>query len=110
MTEARCCDDADALIDAAQTWASCMPVPLSIGEIERTARSAWGYEVNGRNFVGLRRPQVTQGDRAMDDLNDEPDAFWLLLMFQRFHRNRGAFAISPTSMSTPGKNTSSTAF
>ena len=99
MAEVRHCDDEDQLIDAAQTWASAMPAPLSIREIEQTARSAWGYEIGGRNFVGLRRPQVTQKDKAMDDLSNAPDAFWLLNLFERYHRNKRAFAIAPAAMS-----------
>ncbi len=98
MAEVRHCDDEDQLIDAAQTWASAMPAPLSIREIEQTARSAWGYEIGGRNFVGLRRPQITQKDKAMDDLSNAPDAFWLLNLFERYHRNKRAFAIAPAAM------------
>ena len=102
MVEARHCDDVDALIDAAQTRASAMPVPLSIREIEQTARSAWGYEIGGRNIVGLRRPQITQRDKALDDLNNETDAYWLLDMLSRYHRNKKAFAIAPAAMSDAG--------
>lgn len=39
MVEARFCDDVDALIDAAQTWACAMPVPLDPREVEPRARS-----------------------------------------------------------------------
>lgn len=99
MVEARFCDEADALIDAAQTWASAMPVPLDPREVERAARSAWSYEVSNRNFVGLRCPQITPRDRAMDDLSDEPDAYWLLDLFRRYHSNRSGFRISPAAMS-----------
>ena len=102
MVEARACDDVAALIDCAQTWASAMPVPLDPHEVERTARSAWRYEDAGRNFVGLRCPQVTHGDRAMDDLRDEPDAFFLLHLFKRYHANKSSFLIVPAAMSRAG--------
>ena len=102
MTQARHCDDVEALIDAAATWTSAMPDPLSAAEIDRCARSAWRYETTGRNFVGLRKPQVTEGDRTMDALLDEPEALTLLLMFQRWHGHRPRFAIAPTAMSAAG--------
>ncbi|MEY8838860.1 hypothetical protein AB9K41_07490, partial [Cribrihabitans sp. XS_ASV171] len=39
------------------------------------------------------------GDRMMDALLDEPDAFVLLQYFQRWHSNRPFFAIAPRAMS-----------
>lgn len=98
MTHARHCDDVEALIDVAQTFAGQMPVPLNPNEVERTARSAWRYEAEGRNFVGLRRPQLNGWDKAMDDLSDTPDAFYLWSIFLRFHHNRAEFAIAPAAM------------
>ena len=98
MTTARFCDDDDQLIDAAQTWAEGMPVPLDPREVERAARSAWRFQIEGRNFVGLHRPQLHAGDIAMDDLSDATDAFYLLLLFQRYHRNRTSFFIKPDAM------------
>ena len=35
----------------------------------------------------------------MDDLKDDPDAFFLLHLFRRYHANRASFAISPSAMS-----------
>ena len=102
LAQARFCDDADALIHVAQTWAAAMPAPLEPREAERTARSAWRYQVEGRNFHGLRCPQVTLKDKAIDDLSDEPTAFFLLELFERYHRNRGEFSISPAAMSAAG--------
>lgn len=102
MAQARFCDDADALIDCAQTWASAMPVPLDPGEVTRTARSAWRYEVEGRNIVGLKRPQLIVRDKVMDDLMREPDAYLLLDLFRRYHSNRPSFTIAPTAMSRAG--------
>ncbi|MEM9059017.1 MAG: bifunctional DNA primase/polymerase [Pseudomonadota bacterium] len=99
MTEARFCDDVETLIDVAQTWNAATPEPLGSGEVEATARSAWRYETEGRNFVGLKCPQVTIGDKIMDDLRDVPDAFWLLHLFRRYHGNRESFAVSPSAMS-----------
>ncbi|MDF1732964.1 MAG: bifunctional DNA primase/polymerase [Minwuia sp.] len=99
MTEARHCDEVDALIDAARTWAAGMPVPLDTAVVEQKAWSAWNYESAGRNFIGLRRPQVTWRDTAMDDLSDTPEAYFLIELFRRFHRNKPTFAIAPRAMS-----------
>ncbi|MEY8842218.1 bifunctional DNA primase/polymerase, partial [Cribrihabitans sp. XS_ASV171] len=51
MAQARHCDDVEALIDVAGTWASAFPDPLNRAEVERCARSAWGYETTGRNYL-----------------------------------------------------------
>ncbi|MDO5613634.1 MAG: bifunctional DNA primase/polymerase [Paracoccus sp. (in: a-proteobacteria)] len=102
MAQARFCDDVEALIDVAVTWTRAMPEPLGAAEAERCARSAWGYEVAGKNFLGLKKPQVTAADRVMDALIDAPDALVLLQMFQRWHGNRPSFAIAPRAMSEAG--------
>ena len=102
MAEARHCDDVETLIDTAETWNAAMPAPLGRAEVERTARSAWRYESEGRNFVGLHRPQLTARHKAMDELIDEPQVYMLLQMFQRLHGNRRKFAIAPLAMSETG--------
>lgn len=102
MSQARFCDDLEALIDVAASWASTMPEPLSAPEAERCARSAWGYETAGKNFLGLSKPQVSKGDIIMDNLLDQPEAYTLLQLFQRWHGNRVGFAIAPTAMSRAG--------
>ncbi|WP_170791662.1 bifunctional DNA primase/polymerase [Ruegeria lacuscaerulensis] len=99
MSQARHCDDVAGLFDVAQTWASAFPTPLSTSEIYRCAKSAWGYETKGRNFLGLRKPQVTEGDRIMDELIDRPEALALFQVILRFHSNRTSFAIAPRAMS-----------
>ncbi|MFN3262979.1 MAG: bifunctional DNA primase/polymerase [Pikeienuella sp.] len=99
MIEARHCDDLEALKDAAETWAAAFPDPLSLAEIACVARSAWGYQERGRNFLGLKRPQATMEDVFMDQLLDAPDAFFLLAYFRRWHSNRPSFAIAPSAMS-----------
>ncbi|SLN72048.1 hypothetical protein ROJ8625_03782 [Roseivivax jejudonensis] len=102
MAEARHCDDVETLIDAAETWCSAFPNPLGLREVEGCARSAWKYEAAGRNFLGLKKPQITNGDRIMDGLIDQPEAYALYLLFQRWHPNRQSFAIAPTAMSKAG--------
>jgi hypothetical protein len=102
MAEARHCDDVEALIDAAATWCSTFSDPLAAKEVEGCARSAWTYEASGRNFIGLKKPQLTNGDRIMDGLIDQPEAFMLYSMFHRWHANRSSFVIAPRAMSSAG--------
>lgn len=102
MAQARFCDDVDALLDAAATWADDMPDKLSSREIEAVVKSAWGYEASGRNYLGMMKPTVTAEDVVMDGLLDCPEAFTLLAMFKRWHGNREAFAIAPRAMANAG--------
>lgn len=102
MGQARHCDDLEDLTDVALTWAAAFPEQLSPQEVDACARSAWGYEASGRNYLGLKKPQLTKGDVIMDDLLDEPRALVLLQMFQRWHRTRPFFAIAPRAMSEAG--------
>ncbi|MEQ8431717.1 MAG: bifunctional DNA primase/polymerase [Roseovarius sp.] len=99
MAQARYCDDVAALVDAAATWVSAFPDPLSAGEIERCAKSAWSYQSTGRNYLGLKKPQLSEGDFIMDNLIEYPEAFALHQLFQRWHGNRSSFAIAPRAMS-----------
>lgn len=102
MAQARYCDDLAALEDVCATWASAMPDPLSAAEVAAVARSAWSYQCRGRNFIGVKKPQVTARDATMDRLQDAPDAFFLLSIFERYHRARHAFTIAPAAMSKAG--------
>jgi hypothetical protein len=102
MAQARHCDDLESLIDVAATWTSAFPDPLTLKEVEKCARSAWRYETQGRNFVGLRKPQIIEGHVIMDTLLDQPEAFTLYQLFLRWHSNRRLFAISPRAMSESG--------
>ncbi|KEP68548.1 hypothetical protein DL1_11465 [Thioclava dalianensis] len=99
MAEARLCDDVDALVDAAATWAGSFLEQLSAKEIERCALSAWSYESTGRNYLGHKRPQINTGDVVMDDLIDQPEAYALYMLLRRWHSNRPSFAIAPRAMS-----------
>lgn len=102
MAQARHCDDVEGLVDVAVTWASAFPEPLTSTEAEACARSAWRYESEGRNYLGLRKPQLNAQDKIMDDLIDQPEAYALYLMFQRWHGHRSHFAIAPRAMSAAG--------
>lgn len=103
MGQARSCDDLEALIDVALTWASAFPDPLSRAEAEQCARSAWQYESTGRNYLGLKKPQLNERDRVMDDLLHEyPEAYGFYEYLRRWHSSRPFFAIAPRAMSEAG--------
>lgn len=102
MAQARHCDDLEALLDVVVTYAEAMPEPLPAGEIERLVASAWGYEAAGKNYLGLRKPLVTDDDKTLGALLDAPDAFTLLSMFRMWHSGRDTFAIAPRAMSDAG--------
>ena len=100
---ARSCDDIKTLMDEGTAWVSELPDPLDHREIERTAKSAWRYRTEGRNFVGLKHPQVDVFDKIMDELIDKPRGHLLWVFLHRNHKYRPEFAIAPTSMSKTGK-------
>ncbi|WP_353428919.1 bifunctional DNA primase/polymerase [Paracoccus denitrificans] len=103
MAQARHCDDVEALIDVAATWNSAFPDPLGSVEVEACARSAWQYESEGRNYLGLRKPQLTAKDKRMDDLlHEHPEAYALYDYLHRWHHSRPFFAIAPRAMSEAG--------
>ncbi len=102
MAQARSCDDVEALIDVAVTWASAFHEPLSPTEAERCARSAWAYESSGRNYLGLRKPILNRREMVMYELRRYPDAYYLLMLFQQWHSHRPTFAIAPKAMSDAG--------
>ncbi len=81
----------------------CDP-PLPDAEIKRAARSAWGYQISGRNFVGgsggfgcTRRLRQRIGD---------PDAFWLFATLMEAHFEKLAsmmpFSVSVRAMVAAG--------
>ena len=98
LAQARHCDNFAALIDVAHTFnENCLPA-LSDGQVEKTARSAWGYEITGTNSVGTRG--FTRIDSEMrDDLQPYPNAFVLMDQLKASHEGRHSqFAIAAEAM------------
>ncbi|HVM78291.1 MAG TPA: bifunctional DNA primase/polymerase [Stellaceae bacterium] len=79
----------------------CDP-PLSPSEVEKIARSAWRYQVEGRNWVG--GDGVIALPRGITDrLWDKCDAMVLMLRLQADHFGiRERFAVSPRAMAAAG--------
>ncbi len=52
LRSAPACDDFDALLDVAITRNDECAPPMTEAEVREVARSAWNYEVQGKNWVG----------------------------------------------------------
>jgi hypothetical protein len=96
LRDARHVDDLDALIDCAQSYADvCFVDPLTPAEIEKTARSAWGYEERGENWVGTEAKTLVTLSYLKQVIGDAPNkhsdsAFVLLLLLKLEHSGRQA--------------------
>ena len=62
LRAAHCCDDIDALCDVARTRNAEFLPPLGDEEVMKVATSAWGYQVEGRNYSGGRRAVLSEAD------------------------------------------------
>jgi Bifunctional DNA primase/polymerase, N-terminal/Primase C terminal 1 (PriCT-1) len=101
MRQAPHCDDLDALLDVARTYAEDRFVPpLSESEIARTAASVWSYERRGLNMFGRGRA-VMVGHDLIDQIRD-PDAMFLYLTLCRHHSDRVEFVLANAMAQTMG--------
>jgi hypothetical protein len=62
LRAAHCCDDFDALCHVALTRNAEFLPPLGDEEVMKVAASAWGYQVEGRNYSGGRRAVLSEAD------------------------------------------------
>jgi hypothetical protein len=102
LREALHCDDLIALLDALATVNAGLQKPLSDAEVEKTARSAWRYQSESRNWVGSEARAVsTKTDLAkFCGVQNGGDAHLLHAMLHVAHATRGEpFAVSPDAMS-----------
>jgi hypothetical protein len=99
MCQARHCDDLVALVDVARTFAEDQldltgrTHSISDAEISRAARSAWRYEIEGRNLFG-RGGAVILGHCEIDALIRSPDAFLLYVALARQHARGSEFPLA----------------
>jgi len=98
MRQVRACDALDDLVDVARTFnANCVP-PLPDAEVVRTARSAWRYEAEDRNWVGGPARAVFK----VQDINRlvaNTDAFAFLAKLKVTHgARREPFALGARAM------------
>lgn len=102
MEQARFCDDEAALIDVATTAAAAFDsTTFTEEEVEKTARSAWRYTTEGRNWVGLgARPLPASEPIWLIGVNQ--DAFILVTMLQHNHPGRCPFLVANAMAETMG--------
>ncbi len=75
----------------------CEP-PLAWELVDKTAASAWGYQVRGKNRVGRGR-YVRVPETRLERLKDDADAFLLDTVLRLKHQGlRTRFAASPRAM------------
>lgn len=85
----------EALTDHAAAINAELPEPLSSGEVVKTARSAWRYEVEGRNNIGSSKRREVK----LHLYQSNPDAALLLNMLRDNHGPKAEpFAASPKAM------------
>lgn len=85
-------DSLDDLLRTMHHWnaSNCEP-PLDEREVTNTTRSAWRYQVEGRNFLGIGGISLSRDE--LHDLGDADAAFlWLHLQFAHAARDE-AFAL-----------------
>lgn len=85
MRQAPHCDDLDALLDVARTYADDQFADtMADAEIVKTAHSAWSYQERGSNWIANRRPiKSLDGVHGMG--RDNPHAFYLLSLLRDYH-------------------------
>jgi hypothetical protein len=102
MAQAHFCDDLDALLDIAQTANASFLPPLSDAEVAKIARSAWGYEERGENWLGAGQRVVTSHAEVDKLMQAHPDAFLLLTLVRRNHWGREFVLANAMAKRMPG--------
>ena len=98
LRQVRTCDTLDDLVDVARTFNSnCIP-PMLDAQVVKTARSAWQFEDEDRNWLGgPARATFTVND--IDRLAAKPDAFALFAKLKVTHlARRNPFALDARAM------------
>jgi len=95
MKSARQCRNIEELMGAAMEHnkAEMMP-PLPAEEVLRIVASAWGYEVEGKNWFGYGPRVVFAADEVDDLAAEEPRAWALLSVLRRHHNADAEFALA----------------
>jgi hypothetical protein len=85
MQEAHHVDDYAQLLDRAETLNNQYGEPMEQVEVAKIAKSVWGYQSTGNNWVGVGRRIVTSHDE-IEDLSQ--DAYYLLCILRQDHWGR----------------------
>ena len=101
LREVKACDTFDALVDRLR-WInerSCDP-PLPEADVAKTARSAWNYEQEGRNYVGMGQLLITPAAtfKALISVPGGCEALALHMLLRSIHKTGAQFAVAPKAM------------
>lgn len=89
----------EALTAVAERLNADLPNPLTLDEVRKTARSAWRYQAEGRNWVAGKQ----QWDARMSLYSDDPNAALFLDFLRHLHGGRDEpFPVSPKAMAEAG--------
>lgn len=89
MITARHCGNIEELMGAAMQHNRDEFYPaLPAEEVLKVVASAWGYEVEGKNWFGYGPRVVFAADEVDNLMDDNPDAFILLTKLRRHHWGR----------------------
>jgi hypothetical protein len=104
LREARHCDDLTSLIDVISGFNGQLLISLDESEVTKIAKSAWGYQVRGENWVGHEARAIIQASE-IDLVARARNGGDALLVYVRLRTANGArdargepFAISPRLM------------
>jgi Bifunctional DNA primase/polymerase, N-terminal/Primase C terminal 1 (PriCT-1) len=102
MRTARHCQTAEELLTRAQERNQKFKEPImELAQVEKTARSAWKYELAGLNFYS--RPRIIIDHDTFDGLGKtNPDALLLLLTLERYHGGNDRFALAKPMAASMG--------
>jgi hypothetical protein len=101
MVEAHHCDDHETLLDVGRKENAKMTTPMDDAEVMKITASAWSYEEQGLNFVGIGQSVAVSHDE-IDLMSREPDAFMLLCLLRRHHWNRTFVIANAMADTMPG--------
>ena len=68
--------------------------PLPADEVLKIVASAWGYEVEGKNWFGYGQRVVFAADEVDNLASKEPRAFALLSILRRYHSGQKTFILA----------------
>lgn len=94
MKMARSCSRLEELMERAVEYNRAWPEPLSADEVLKVVASAWGYEVEGKNWFGYG-PRLVMAADVVDSLaGSDPRAFALLSIVRRHHAGSNQFILA----------------
>ena len=84
LREVRYCDDFNPLLDVARSLNMDCEPSLPDADVVRIAKSVWGYEISGKNWIGRKARASTDRDEILE-LSRDPHAALLLNLLRVSH-------------------------